>query len=106
MTRSNWQPHARFIRRRYLECSGIESNTGWTAWSYLLGGVDLHRFSGVQHLFVNYTGGGVFTVGGQASNGVYQALNLADQFKLQRFTLTFLEQFSYSPERFAGSRRV
>ncbi|MGA7223424.1 MAG: hypothetical protein WBX16_11230, partial [Candidatus Acidiferrales bacterium] len=102
MTRSNWQPHADLSVGAESNALELNSNSGWTAWTYLLGGVDLHRFSGVQHLFVNYTGGGVLSVGGQASNGVYQALNVADQFKLQRVTLTFLEQLSYSPEASLG----
>ncbi|MGA8451050.1 MAG: hypothetical protein WB707_12545, partial [Candidatus Acidiferrales bacterium] len=102
VTRSNWQPHLDLSVGATSNALEVNSNPGWTAWTYLLGGVDLHRFSGVQHLFVNYTGGGVLSVGGQASNGVYQALNVADQFKLQRVTLTFLEQFSYAPEASLG----
>jgi hypothetical protein len=100
MTRSNWQPHADLFVGATSNALESTVNTGWTPWSYVLGGVDLHRISGVQHLFVNYTGGGVFTGGG---NGVYQAINLSDQFKLRRFTLTFLEQFSYSPYASLGA---
>lgn len=102
VTRSNWQPHLDLSVGAASNALELNSNPGWTAWTYLLGGVDLHRFSGVQHLFVNYTGGGVLSVGGHASNGVYQALNVADQFKLQRVTLTFLEQLSYAPEASLG----
>jgi len=103
VTRSNWQPHADLFLGATSNALDSTVNTGWTPWSYVLGGVDLHRVSGVQHLFVNYTGGGVFVGGGQANNGVYQALNLSDQFKFRRFTLAFLEQFSYSPEPSLGA---
>jgi hypothetical protein len=102
VTRSNWQPHADLFLGATSNALDSTVNTGWAPWSYVLGGVDLHRVSGVQHLFVNYTGGGVFTGGGRANNGVYQALNLSDQFNFRRFTLTFLEQFSYSPEPTLG----
>jgi hypothetical protein len=102
MTRNNWQPHADLFVGATSNPLESKGNTGWSPWNYVLGGVDLHLLSGVQHLFVNYTGGGIFT-GGQGGNAVYQALNLADQFKLRRFTLTFLDQFSYSPEASLGA---
>lgn len=102
VTRNNWQPHLDLSVGATSNALELQGNTGWTGWAYLVGGVDLHRFSGVQHLFVNYTGGGVLSLGGPDSSGVYQALNVADQFKLQRSTLTFLEQFSYSPEASLG----
>ncbi|MGC1627895.1 MAG: hypothetical protein WA735_13655 [Candidatus Acidiferrales bacterium] len=101
--RNNWQPHLDLSVGATSNALELQGNTGWTGWAYLAGGVDLHRFSGVQHLFVNYTGGGIFSIGGPDISGVYQALNLADQFKLQRFTLTFLEQFSYAPEASLGA---
>jgi hypothetical protein len=103
VTRNNWQPHADLFVGATSNALQSTVNTGWTLWNYVLGGVDLHRVSGVQHLFLNYTGGGMFTAGGQASNGVYQALNLAYQFKLRRFTLTFMDQFSYAPEASLGA---
>jgi hypothetical protein len=102
MTRNNWQPHADLFVGATSNPLESKGNSGWSPWNYVLGGVDLHLLSGVQHLFVNYTGGGIFT-GGQGGNAVYQALNLADQFKLRRFTLTFLDQFSYSPEASLGA---
>jgi hypothetical protein len=103
MTRNNWQPHVDLFLGATSNALDSKGNSGWAPWNFVLGGVDLHLVSGVQHLFVNYTGGGVFTGGGHGGNGVYQALNLADQFKLQRFTLTFLDQFSYSPEPSLGA---
>ena len=103
VTRSNWQPHADLFVGATSNALDSAVKTGWTLWTYVLGGVALHRVSGVQHLFVNYTGGGVFTGGGQDSNGLYQALNLTDQFKFRRFTLAFLDQFSYSPEPSLGA---
>jgi hypothetical protein len=101
-TRNNWQPHADLFVGATSNALDSTVNTGWAPWSDVLGGVDLHLVSGVQHLFVNYTGGGIFTGGGKDNNGIFQALNLADQFKLRRFTLVFLEQFSYSPEASLG----
>jgi hypothetical protein len=102
MTRNNWQPHADLLLGAISNALDSRANSGWAPWNFVLGGVDLHLVSGVQHLFVNYTGGGIFTGGGQGGNAVYQGLNLADQFKLRRFTLTFLDQLSYSPEASLG----
>ena len=58
---SYWQP-------RLAVSETVDSNPGyftagnsWGTWTSLLGGVDIHRISGVSDLLVSYTGGGMFS---------------------------------------------
>ena len=73
----------------------------------MLGGVDIHRVSGVSDLFVSYTGGGMFSTGSNDSpTGPIQELSLSDRFSFRRWTLAVFDQTGYLPESsfgFAGA---
>ncbi|MGA7916741.1 MAG: hypothetical protein WCA00_16020 [Candidatus Acidiferrales bacterium] len=104
---SYWQP-------RVAVSETVDSNPGystagnsWGTWTSLLGGVDIHRISGVSELLVSYTGGGMFSTGNNDSpNGTIQELSFTDRFSFRRTTLSFFDQASYLPESsfgFAGA---
>lgn len=105
---SYWQPRAAVSET-------VDSNPGstsvgngsWGTWTSLLGGVDIHRISGVSELMVSYTGGGMFSTGNSsATNGVIQELNFKDRYSFRRSTLSVFDQVSYLPESsfgFAGT---
>jgi hypothetical protein len=106
VTHSYWQPH--------VSISGtVDSNPGystgssdWSTWTSFLGGVDIHHTSGVSDLYASYTGGGMFSNGGQAENGIVQQLGLRDKFTFRRSSFSVFEQLAYLPESsfgFAGT---
>ena len=104
---SYWQP-------RLAVAETVDSNPGlstagnsWGTWTSLLGGVDIHRVSGVSELLVSYTGGGMFSTGDNSSpTGTVQELSLTDRFSFRRWTFAVFDQTSYLPESsfgFAGA---
>jgi len=99
---SYWQPHAEvdFVG----DSEPPEGNLGgWTAWSTVIGGVDAHRYSGNSQLTFDYLGGGVFSTGGGAGNGIIQDANLEAQFTFRRWTLTLIDELRYTPELAFGN---
>src|ERR1700733_10373470 len=105
---SYWQP-------RISVSETVDSNPGattaengsWGTWTSIVGGVDIHRISGISELLVSYTGGGMFGVNSpNMTNGVVQELSLKDKYSFRRSTLSVFEQLSYLPESsfgFAGT---
>lgn len=103
---SYWQPH---VAISATVDSNPEYSTGssdWSTWTSLVGGVDIHHISGISDLFLSYTGGGMFSNGGQAENGIIQQLGLRDKFTFRRTSFSVFEQLGYLPESsfgFAGT---
>lgn len=95
--------------------SSSSGSSSWGTWTSLLGGVDIHKISGVSELLVSYTGGGMFSTGNSnvsnggnsnVSNGVIQELSFKDKFSFHRYTFSVFDQTSYLPESsfgFAGA---
>jgi len=99
---SYWQPHAEvdFVG----DSAPPEGNAGgWTAWSTLIGGVDVHRYSSNSQLTFDYLGGGVFSTGGGTGNGIIQDANLDAQFTFRRWTLMLIDELRYTPELAFGN---
>ena len=105
-THSYWQP--RLALSATVDSNPLYStgSSDWTTWTSLLGGVDIHHISGVSNMLVSYTGGGMFSNGGQAENGIIQELGFQDKFTFRRSTFSVFEQLAYLPESsfgFAGT---
>jgi hypothetical protein len=105
---SYWQP--RLALSETVDSNPASSSAGngsWGTWTSLLGGVDIHRISGVSELMLSYTGGGMFSTGNSSgSNGVIQELYFRDKYSFRRSTLSVFDQLSYLPESsfgFAGT---
>ena len=104
-THSYWQPH--------LDLSStVDSNplsmgqTGWTTFTSVFGGIDLHRNSGNSMLTLDYVGGGSFSNGGDVSNGVIQGLNFTERLAYRRYVLSFFDQFMYAPQTSLGAAGI
>ena len=105
---SYWQP--RLALSETVDSNPVSSSAGngsWGTWTSILGGVDIHRVSGISELLVSYTGGGMFSTGNsEASTGVVQELSFKDKYSFRRSTLSVFDQLSYLPESsfgFAGT---
>jgi hypothetical protein len=100
-TRSYWQP-------RFNVFGTADSNPqqtagyNWGTWTSVSGGVDVYRVAGNSNLTLNYTSGGMFSTGNNASNGVVQELNFIDKFSYRRWSVSIFEQGTYLPESSDG----
>src|ERR1700728_463531 len=99
---SYWQPHAEVDFTGDSEPPESASG-GWTTWTTVVGGFDLHRYSGQSELTFEYLGGGVFSNDGSAGNGVLQDANFDAQFSFRRWTLTLIDELRYTPELTFGN---
>jgi len=87
------------------QMSTSSSSSGYgepTAFSYLLGTLDLNRVSERSELLLHYTGGGMLS---SYVNSAIQNLEFSYNFKWQRWSLLFGDQVSYlseSPFGFGG----
>ena len=99
---SYWQPRVSLVGTADSNPQFVTSNGSWATWIALLGGVDLHKVSGVSDLFVSYTGGGMFSNDSGAPNGIIQALTLRDKYSFRRSTFIVFEQLNYLPESSYG----
>src|SRR5580700_405798 len=95
---SYWQPHAEIDFTGDSEAPQSGGTGGWSTWTTVVGGVDLHRFSGQSELTFEYLGGGVFSNNGSAGNGVLQDANFDAAFSFRRWTLTLIDELRYTPE--------
>jgi len=101
---SFWQPHLDFTST--LSSNGLSSttNTGWTTWSTIYGGIDLHRISGNSDLGLLYSGGASVSNDGSSNNGIIQNLEFLEKLQYRRATVSIMEQLSYLPENAFGSQ--
>ena len=102
---SYWQPS--FNLSSSADSNAVEAagNPGWTSWTSISAGLDLHRQSGTSNLDFKYLAGGMLSTGGAAPNELIQSLSFQERFTFRRSTLSFLDLFSYLPESefgFAG----
>src|SRR5271169_4964351 len=101
LTHSYWQPFLSFSET-------VDSNpeyatgTDWGTWTSFFGGADVHKTSSISDMSVSYIGGGMFSNGGTAQNGIIQRLNFNDKFSFRRSTFSVFEQLGYLPESSFG----
>jgi hypothetical protein len=104
---SYWQPRVAFSGTVDSNPNYATGNSSWGTWASLLGGVDIHRISGISELLVSYTGGGMFAANdNSAPNGVVQELSVKDKYSFRRSTFSLFDQLNYLPESsfgFAGA---
>lgn len=101
LTHSYWQPFLSFSET-------VDSNpdyatvSDWGTWTSFFGGADIHKTSSISDMSVSYIGGGMFSNGGTAQNGIIQRLSFDDKFSFRRSTFSVLEQLGYLPESSFG----
>jgi hypothetical protein len=106
VSHSYWQPHVSVVGTVVSNPGYAVGGSEWSTWTSLIGGVDIHHVSGVSDLFVSYTGGGMFSSGGDVQNGIIQQLALRDKFTFRRSSFSVFEQLGYLPQSsfgFAGT---
>jgi hypothetical protein len=103
---SYWQPHVDVS-------SAVDSNpltanggTGWTTFTSVSGGIDLHRNSGNSMLTLSYVGGGSFSNDSSVSNGILQGLNFSERLSYRRYVLSFFDQLMYAPQTSFGAAGI
>jgi hypothetical protein len=105
-THSYWQPHLDVTSTADSNPLNPSGQNGWTSFTSIFGGVDLHRNSGNSALVLSYTGGGSFSNDGNSSNGVVQGLNVSEKLTYRRYAISFFDQFLYAPQTSLGSAGI
>lgn len=100
---SYWEPHVDLSGSFYSNPPIAGTHSGWTNWTNVFGGFDLHRNSGNSALTLSYLGGGAFSNSTSQGSGIVQDLNFADTITFRRASVSFFDQLSYSPESNFGS---
>jgi hypothetical protein len=102
VTRSFWQPLLNLTSMADSNSLATNQPTGLTTWTYLYGGIDLHRISGRSDLTVNYLAGGLISNDGITGNALIQRLELGERLRGRRLTVSFFDQLTYLPETAFG----
>src|SRR5579863_7252546 len=93
-----WQPHVSLTSTFDSNPLAATSQPGWTNWTSILGGINLHRDSQNNNLTLAYLGGGSFTTGGNGiGNMSFQTMALSEQVLWGRSTISFFDSLSYLP---------
>ena len=100
-SRSYWQPHVDVSATADSNAFGA-SNSGWTTYESVLGGINLHKISGPSDLTLGYAGGAVISSDGGTGNYVLQQLNVAERITAKRFVFSFLENLYDLPQALLG----
>jgi hypothetical protein len=101
---SYWQPHVDFTSTVDSDALSSTAKTGWTTWSTIYGGIDLHRVTGNSDLGLLYSGGASVSNDGSSNNGVIQNLEVVEKLVYRRAILSLIDQLNYLPENGFGSQ--
>jgi hypothetical protein len=96
-THNFWQPYVDFIATGDSNALVSSTNTGWTTWESIAGGVDVNHVSGNSDLKLSYQGAASFSNDASVGNAYSQQLAVAERLSLRRYTITFLDQVGYLP---------
>jgi hypothetical protein len=101
-THNYWQPHVDVSVTADSAGLGQTNVTGWTSWSSVFGGIDLHHISGTSNLSLLYSGGVSISDDGSSNNEVVQSLQFIEKLTFRRTALSIMDQLSYLPEAAFG----
>ena len=99
-SRSYWQPRLSLVETADSDVLGAEK--GWTSYSSILGGLDVHKVSGHSDLTLGYLGGGTFSNDGSVGNSVVQELDFVEKLAWRRAVFSLLDNMRYLPETAFG----
>ena len=103
---SYWQPHVELSSTVDSNPLSANGQTGWSTFTSISGGLDLHRVSGNSALTLSYVGGGSFSNDGNVSDGILQGLNFSERLSYRRFVLSFFDQLMYAPQTAFGGAGI
>jgi hypothetical protein len=106
MNHSYWQPHLDVSSSVDSNPLTAQGQSGWTTFTSVFGGADLHRNSGNSMLSLSYVGGGSFSNDGSVSNGIIQGLNFSERLSYRRYVLSFFDQLLYAPQTAFGAAGI
>jgi len=99
---SYWQPHVDFNITGDSNGLSQTNTTGWTSWTSVIGGIDLHRISGTSSLSLLYSGGDTISNDGSSGNEIIQNLQFVERLAFRRTAFSIMDQVSYLPEAAFG----
>src|SRR5271155_502760 len=94
---SYWQPHVDINVTADSNGLSQTTTTGWTSWSSVFGGIDLHHISGTSNLSVLYSGGVSLSNDGSSNTEVVQGLQVIERLTYRRAAISIMDQLSYLP---------
>jgi hypothetical protein len=97
-THSYWEPHFDITTTGDSNPLNASGSNGWTTWTTLMAGIDLHRVSGNSNLAVTYTAGGEISNDGNSNSSILQQFGLNEKISWRRSTLTLIDQLDYVPD--------
>jgi hypothetical protein len=103
LTHSYWLPHFDIYSTADSNGLSASNKTGWTTYTSLMAGLDLHRTSGNSDLALSYIGGGTISNDGSVGNSAIQELEFSDRITFRRTVLSFMDQMGYLPETSFGN---
>jgi hypothetical protein len=103
---SYWQPHVELSSTVDSNPLVANGQTGWSTFTSISGGLDLHRVSGNSALTLSYVGGGSFSNDGNVSDGILQGLNFSERLSYRRYVLSFFDQLMYAPQTAFGGAGI
>ena len=103
---SYWQPHVELSSTVDSNPLSANGQTGWSTFTSISGGLDLHRVSGNSALTLSYVGGGSFSNDGNVSDGILQGLNFSERLSYRRYVLSFFDQLMYAPQTAFGGAGI
>src|SRR5579862_4576211 len=83
-THSYWEPHFDITTSGDSKPLDGSGSNGWTTWTTLMAGVDLHRVSGNSNLAVTYTAGGEISNDGNSNDSILQQFGLNEKISWRR----------------------
>ena len=98
LVHSFWQPHVDILSSVTSNALSPAGQNGWTSYTTILAGVDLHRISGNNELTLVSTTGGSFSNDGSNSNSFYEDLRFGDRVSWHREILSVYDELDYLPQ--------
>jgi hypothetical protein len=104
--RSYWRPFVDLSASAFSNSGNGGSSTGWTTWTSVSGGLDLHKISGNSSLTMALLSGGSFSNSGSgtaiSSTVSEQVLGLTERISFHRTAISLMDQVGYLPQASFG----
>jgi hypothetical protein len=98
LVHSYWQPSVDIISSATSNALSPAGQNGWTSYTTILAGFDLHRIAGNNELTLFSTTGGSFSNDGSNSNSFYEDLRFGERLTFRRETLSVFDELDYLPQ--------
>lgn len=95
---SYWIPGISYSNTIQPNGFNVGGGNEWISTSYLTGNISLLEAFSHSKLGINYSGGEFFSTDSAVGSGQFHQLGMNQEFKWERWQLTFIDQFSYLPQ--------